>query len=68
MTDGRWGLAPVGASGSPELYDMAADPFAENDVSGANPNVVVNLNDGLAAHLREHDAPQALLDCLAGEP
>ena len=66
VTDGRWGLAPVGASGSPELYDVVADPFAENDVAGANPDVVRGLSDALAAHLREHDAPHELIDCLNG--
>ena len=66
VTDGRWGLAPVGASGSPELYDVVADPFAENDVAGANPDVVRGLSDALAAHLREHDAPPQLIDCLNG--
>lgn len=68
VTDGRWGLAPVGASGSPELYDIVADPFAENDVAGVNPDVVISLNDGLAAHLREHGSSPELLDCLSGRP
>lgn len=68
VTDGRWGLAPVGASGVAELYDVAADPFAENDVAGANPDVVRALRDGLAFHLREHGATQGLIDSLNGEP
>ncbi|MCY3622008.1 MAG: sulfatase [Gammaproteobacteria bacterium] len=67
VTDGRWGLAPVGASGAPELYDVVADPFAENDVAGINADVVKGLCDGLAAHLAQHDAPQKLIDSLAEE-
>ncbi|MCE2459474.1 MAG: hypothetical protein J4F38_01665 [Pseudomonadales bacterium] len=68
MTDGRWGFAPIGASGSPELYDIVDDPFTENDVAGANPDAIRDLRDGLVAHLRQHDASQGLIDSLVGEP
>ncbi|MDE0037678.1 MAG: sulfatase [Gammaproteobacteria bacterium] len=68
VTDGRWGLAPVGAAGTPELYDIVADPFAENDVAAANADVVRGLCEGLAAHLGEHNAPDELIDSLNGEP
>ncbi|MDE0191809.1 MAG: sulfatase-like hydrolase/transferase, partial [Gammaproteobacteria bacterium] len=68
VTDGRWGLAPVGASGAPELYDIVADPFAENDVAGINPEAVRNLRDGLTAHLRQHGAREGLIGALIGEP
>ena len=68
VTDGRWGFAPIGASGSPELYDIVDDPFTENDVAGANPDAIRDLRDGLVAHLRQHDASQGLIDSLVGEP
>lgn len=68
VTDGRWGLAPIGASGSPELYDIVNDPFAENDVADSNPEAVRALGDGLTAHLAQHDAPQELIDSVTGEP
>ena len=68
VTDGRWGFAPIGASGSPELYDIVDDPFTENDVAGANPDAIRDLRDGLVAHLRQHDASQGLIDSLIGEP
>ena len=67
VTDGRWGLAPVGASGSPELYDIAADPFAEHDMAVANPDVVRDLREGLVANLGEHEAPGELIDSLVGD-
>ena len=67
VTDGRWGLAPVGQSGSPELYDIALDPLAENDLAASHPDVVRRLRDSLSAHLGDHAAPDALVDCLTGE-
>lgn len=68
VTDGRWGFAPVGAAGTPELYDIAADPFAENDLANAKADVVRSLGERLASHLREHDAPDGLIHSLNGVP
>ena len=68
VTDGRWGMAPVGQSGIAELYDVVADPLAENDVAAEHPDVVQRLRDGLEDHLRRHAAPVELVDCLIVEP
>ena len=65
VTDGRWGLAPVGAQGAAELYDLHADPFAETDVATANAAIVERLRGELADHMREHRAAPALVDCWA---
>ena len=63
ITDGRWGLTPVGANGAAELYDLHADPFAAVDVAGRNASVVADLRAQLAGHLRAHGADQALTAC-----
>jgi len=54
----RWGYAPVGAQGKPELFDLAADPLAENDIAEEHPEVVAELHRRLLEHLREHNAPE----------
>ena len=63
ITDGRWGLTPVGANGAAELYDLNADPFAAVDVAASNASVVASLHTQLAEHLRAHDADPALTAC-----
>ena len=68
VTDGRWGMAPVGQSGIAELYDVVADPLAENDVAAEHRDVVQRLRGGLEDHLRGHAAPVELVDCLIEEP
>jgi arylsulfatase A-like enzyme len=39
----KWGYAPVGANGAPELYDLSADPLAANDISTDHEDVVTKL-------------------------
>ena len=67
VTDGRWGFAPVGASGDAELYDLHADPFAEVDVAGGHGDVLADLRGQLRDHLSGHAADAALVACWAGE-
>ena len=55
MTD-RWGYAPVGAYGRPELYDLTSDPLAGHDVAADNPGVAGELRDLFLTHLAEHRA------------
>jgi arylsulfatase A-like enzyme len=53
----RWGYAPVGAWGEPELYDLATDPLARaDDLAAENMPLVAELHDLLLAHLAEHGA------------
>ena len=63
VTDGRWGLAPVGHEGHAELYDLIADPLAETDVAGTHPDVVVKMRSALAEHLGAHAADEGLIAC-----
>jgi arylsulfatase A-like enzyme len=67
VTD-RWGYAPVGAAGKPELYDLAADPLAGADVSGANPEVVSEMHDRFLAYLADVDAPESMQAAWSGRP
>ncbi len=67
VTDGRWGFAPVGASGTSELYDLHADAFAERDVASGHGDVVRRLRGELAERLRMHNAESALVDCWTAE-
>lgn len=60
MTE-RWGYAPVGAEGEPELYDVTTDPLAAKDVSADNAGVVAELQELFLEHLREHDASEPFL-------
>jgi arylsulfatase A-like enzyme len=57
----RWGYAPVGADGKPELYDLTRDPLAENDVSGDNPDVIRETHDLFLEHLRLYGATENFL-------
>jgi len=57
----RWGYAPVGAEGEPELYDVTTDPLATKDVTADNADVVAELQELFLEHLREHDASEPFL-------
>jgi arylsulfatase A-like enzyme len=52
----KWGYAPIGAQGQPELYDLAHDPLAARDVAAAHANLVREMNGLLAKHLRDAGA------------
>ncbi|HEO70974.1 MAG TPA: hypothetical protein ENN80_06885, partial [Candidatus Hydrogenedentes bacterium] len=60
VTD-RWGYAPIGACGKPELYDIAADPLAANDIATDHPVMVKDLHALFLDHLRRHGASDAFL-------
>jgi len=59
-----WAYIPIGPGGEPELCDLKSDPYAQNDVSNANPDVVRNLHERLVAWLRDMDAPDESLAVL----
>ena len=61
VTDGRWGLTPLGPEGGVELYDMAADPLAVTNVATENPSAVQAMLGALAAHMLKHNADDALI-------
>ena len=54
----EWAYVPIGEQGERELYDLQADPGAENNVALGRPEVVGKLHDMLIAWLREIDAPR----------
>ena len=58
----QWGYAPVGEYGNPELFDLSADPLAEQNIAADHQSVVSELHALFMAHLREHNAPEAFLD------
>ena len=63
VVDEKWGFAPVGASGSPELYDLQSDPLASVDVSAAHQAEMKSISARFASLMRGHNAPQEIIDC-----
>ena len=53
----KWAYAPIGAKGKPELYDLAADPYALSNVAGGHPRVVKDLHAKLLSFLKDVKAP-----------
>jgi arylsulfatase A-like enzyme len=68
LVDGRWGYAPVGAYGRPELYDLSVDPLAAADIAAEHPAVVQELHALFTEHLVQHDAPEAFLSLWRSGP
>lgn len=64
----KWGYAPVGANGTPELYDLSVDPLAAEDISADNEDTVREMHELLISHLKEHDAPDDALKCWGRNP
>lgn len=62
----RWGYAPIGADGKPELYDLAADPLAATDIAERHPDVVRDMHSLLVEFLREAGAAEEALRMWAG--
>ena len=57
----RWGYAPVGADGTPELFDLSVDALAENNIAADNAGLVAELHEMFMTHLVEHNAPEHFL-------
>jgi hypothetical protein len=68
MVTRKWGYAPVGASGSPELYDLTVDPLAKDDLADQNGGIVREMHELFLAHLRDNDAPADALSCWGANP
>ncbi len=60
VTD-RWGYAPVGAYGKPELYDIRRDPLAERNIAAGHAKVVAQLHGLFLDHLKSYGASEACL-------
>ena len=67
VTD-RWGYAPVGAYGRPELYDLIVDPLAANNLADDHKAVVNDLHALFMANLARHQAPEDFLSLWAKKP
>ncbi|MCZ6676638.1 MAG: sulfatase [Candidatus Poribacteria bacterium] len=65
ITD-RWGYAPVGPFGQPELYDLTVDPLAANDLAAGNADVIKEVHELFMAHLSDHRAPEDFLSLWEG--
>ncbi len=61
VTDGRWGLTPLGPEGGVELYDLSADPLAADNVAEGEAEAVTETLAALATHMRDHNADEALI-------
>ena len=53
----KWAYAPIGIEGARELFDLDADPYAENNVAADNEKVVKELHGKLLGWLKSIDAP-----------
>ena len=60
----RWAYAPIGMDGQRELFDLEADPYAEQDVSEGHEPLVRELHDRLVAWLRDIGAPAETIGLL----
>jgi arylsulfatase A-like enzyme len=61
----RWCYVPVGAEGTPELYDLTCDPFGETNIAGDNADTVKELQAMFNAQLQAMDAPENIRTAIA---
>jgi arylsulfatase A-like enzyme len=54
----RWAYAPIGMAGERELFDLAADPYAEHNLAPDYPQVVRELHARFLGWMHEIGAPQ----------
>jgi len=57
----EWAYVPLGAAGAAELYDLAADPYAEADLAADRPDLCKELHARLIGFLKGLDAPAEAL-------
>ena len=61
----EWAYAPVGAQGTPELYDLRSDAEAQHNIAPDNPARVAEMRDLFGTWLEQMDAPAPLHDVFA---
>jgi len=57
----KWAFAPVGSDGSPELYDMEADPTCEKNVAGDHADALADMRAKAVRWLKGVDAPEEVI-------
>ena len=60
VTD-RWGYAPAGADGRPELFDLPNDRLAQHNIAADNGDMLDDLHALFLSHLAENRAPEEVL-------
>ena len=60
LRTGQWGYAPVGPGGAPQLFDLRADPLAEQDVAADNRATVNELHESFLRTLAGYGAGEAV--------
>jgi arylsulfatase A-like enzyme len=60
----EWAYAPIGPEGERELFALADDPYAEDNVAAAHPDVVKELHALLLGWLRDIGAAQETIALL----
>ena len=68
LTTSKWGYTPVGANGTPELYDLSTDPLAAVDIAANHGDVVREMHDLLISYLQDYSAPDDILKCWGKNP
>lgn len=61
LVNERWGFAPLGPDGKPELYDLVRDPAATTNLAADHPQDVMALGKLLVEHLTAHRASSETL-------
>jgi hypothetical protein len=60
----EWAYAPIGPEGERELFALAHDPYAENNVAPAHPGKVKELHGLLLGWLRDVGAAEETIALL----
>jgi arylsulfatase A-like enzyme len=60
----QWAYAPIGMTGSRELFDLHADPYAESDVADQYPQIVEQLHQRLLDWLDDIGAPEEAITAM----
>lgn len=67
VTD-KWGYAPVGQYGDPELYAIDKDPLATKNVAKENPAAVQEMHTRFLDYLKQHKAPERCVKGFLDKP
>ncbi|MBN1350213.1 sulfatase [candidate division KSB1 bacterium] len=60
VTD-RWGFAPIGAAGKPELFDLNEDALAARNIADNNRKLISELSTLFTDYLKSSNAPESMI-------